>query len=148
MDDLQKTLTNLLTLVTTDPQLDDDDKEDMISLINDVVAEPTPNNLEALAVVVEELGKSQEYVAAQEVLARYAAEEDDAQLSEAEAEDSVPAVETPAPVASEVAAPVAEVAAPVDTQAVVPNTHDAMSTSELPQVPPMEVPPAETPVQQ
>lgn len=146
MDELNKTLANLLTLVTNDSNLDDDDKEDMISLINDVVAEPTPNNLEALAVVVEELGKTQEYLAAKEVLARQAAEEDQSQLSEPEAEASVPAPEAAAPVV-ESAPVVSDTTLPTES-AGMPNTHDAMSPSELPQVPPMEVPPAETPVQQ
>ncbi len=139
MDELGKTLTQLLNQVSTDPNLDDDDKEDLLSLINDVVASPTPNNIEALSIVIEELGKSQEYEAAKEILANYAGE-NEAVLQEPEAEASVPEAETPAPVA-DLSTPAA------DTPPVV-NSHDAMSPSELPQVPPMEVPPAETPVQQ
>ena len=68
---LTQTLKSLLDRISNDPQLDDEGKSDLVDLINDVIAEPTPNNLEALALVIEELGKSQEYMAALEIVNEY-----------------------------------------------------------------------------
>lgn len=74
MDQIQKTLTDLIEIIKRDSQLDDEGKADLIDLISEVVADPTPNNIEALALTLEELGKSQEYMVAKEMLSNYEAE--------------------------------------------------------------------------
>ncbi len=71
LEELQKTLTSLLERVQADSQLEEDEKTDLIDLINSVVADPTPNNFDALAIVIDELGKSQEYMAAKEIIQNY-----------------------------------------------------------------------------
>lgn len=81
-DQLQKTLRDLLVRVQSDTLMDDDDKASLIDLINEVVADPTPENLEALALVLEELGNAQEYTVAKETISNY-----ESQLSENEQEE-------------------------------------------------------------
>ncbi len=74
-DEVSKALQQLLNQVMQDENLDEEDKSQAVDLINDVVANPTPNNLEALALVVEELGKSQEYLAALDIVDKYRSEQ-------------------------------------------------------------------------
>ncbi len=70
-DQLQTTLKQLLDRVLADNQLDEEDKAQLVDLINDFIADPTPANIEAFALILEELGKSQEYLAALEMVEKY-----------------------------------------------------------------------------
>lgn len=73
--EIGETLTKLIGEITNDPSLDDEHKAELIDLINEVVADPTPNNIQALALVMEETGKSQEYSAALDLVNKYSSQQ-------------------------------------------------------------------------
>lgn len=64
----QDLLSQLLAQVQDDPNLTDEVKDSAAELIALVVKEPTPDNLRALAVVIEKLGDTTRYLSALETL--------------------------------------------------------------------------------
>lgn len=65
---LQDVLNKLLTQVQDDPNLSDEMKDSTMELITLVVKDPTPDNLRALAIVLEKLGDTTRYLSALETI--------------------------------------------------------------------------------
>lgn len=65
---LQDILNKLLTQVQDDPSLGDEMKDSTTELITLVMKDPTPDNLRALAIVLEKLGDATRYLSALETI--------------------------------------------------------------------------------
>lgn len=92
-DEIGKVLGKLIERITSDDTLDEEDKAQAVDLINDVVADPTPENLEALALVMEELGKSQEYLAAMDIVQKHQEDQENTAEEPVSPQEPAPAQE-------------------------------------------------------
>ena len=63
-NDLQKQLTHLMEQVRQDDSLGEDLQNNLTDLITAASADPTPGNLEALAIVFQKLADANKYMAA------------------------------------------------------------------------------------
>ncbi len=63
-NDLQKQLTSLLAQVRQDDSLGEELQNNLTDLITAASADPTPGNLEALAIVFQKLADANKYMAA------------------------------------------------------------------------------------
>ncbi len=61
-------LTQISDQIQSDPNLDDEVKDSTMELIGLVIADPSADNLRALAIVLEKLGDSVQYLSSLETL--------------------------------------------------------------------------------
>jgi len=61
---LDEQLKNLAKLVQDDPNLNDEVRENVLALIEEVTLHPTPGNLRTLSVVFDKLGDATKYLGA------------------------------------------------------------------------------------
>lgn len=61
-EDLKKVLEEIIANVETDSTLTDELRDKLTELATAVMVDPTPDNLKALAIVLETLGNSERYL--------------------------------------------------------------------------------------
>lgn len=61
---LEETLNEIATMVEHDVNLDEETRENILEVIAQVAADPSPKNIEVLALLIEKLGDVTRYVGA------------------------------------------------------------------------------------
>lgn len=71
---LEETLNEIQNLIDHDPNLDQEARENIAELLAQVSADPTPANLDVLAMVVEKLSDATRYISAVQTIKNLGAE--------------------------------------------------------------------------
>ena len=73
---LQDLLTQLLAQIQDDTNLSDEVRDDAIELVSVVSQDPSPDNIRALAIVLEKMGETTKYLSALETIKNIEAKSD------------------------------------------------------------------------
>lgn len=65
---LEEILRQIAEMIIDDPNLDEEQKDDLTELIAEVRMDPTPANLEVLSIVLKKLGDYSKYLGALETI--------------------------------------------------------------------------------